>query len=333
MASEVDRLLSQIRSETARELFESRQGLVTGIQPIDEAIAEAGRSSTDAALIECVGAPGSGKTHVLWHICAMAAMPQAELGGANRHVLLVDIDGRADLWMLAQHMEGVYGEAMRSGRGENGGAEEARRATEAAVREALGRVHLFSPDSTSSLIATLALVPKYLAERQIRGRVVLLIDGLGSNYGFERKEATHVRMASKSATPWFRTQQTLVATIQRLHQHTSCLTVATSLLMLPAAAAAAGGSSQEHARSDGTRQRTVRLENGELFRDHMIPRWLNVVSGSFVLEKTASEPDRSPTAISIAPIDSHSWLTLTDKRLLVRVGDHGLLLDRPRPQE
>ncbi|KAJ2661788.1 hypothetical protein IWW48_002182 [Coemansia sp. RSA 1200] len=332
MASEIDQLLSQIRSETARELLESRRGLVTGIQPIDEAIAEADRSGTDAAVIECVGAPGSGKTQVLWHICAMAAMPQAELGGANRHVLFVDIDGRADLWMLARHMEGVYGEAMRSSCNGNGGAEEARRATKAAVREALGRVHLFSPDSTNSLIATLALAPKYLAERQIRGRVVLLIDGLGSNYGFERKEATHVRMASKSATPWFRTQQTLIATIQRLHQHASCLTVATSLLMLPAAAAE-GGASQEPARSDGTRQRTVRLENGELFRDHMIPRWLNVVSSSFVLEKIASEPDRSSTAISIAPIDSHSWLTLNDKRLVVRVGDRGLLLDQTRPQE
>ncbi|KAJ1785524.1 hypothetical protein LPJ59_006124, partial [Coemansia sp. RSA 2399] len=41
MVSEVDRLLSQIRSETARELLEHKQTLSVGIQPIDDAIEEA----------------------------------------------------------------------------------------------------------------------------------------------------------------------------------------------------------------------------------------------------------------------------------------------------
>ncbi|KAJ1663529.1 hypothetical protein IW140_004958 [Coemansia sp. RSA 1813] len=335
MVSEVDRLLSQVRSETARELLECKQTLLAiGIQPVDDAIAEAAGSKT-SPVIEFLGLPGSGKSHVLWHICAKAAMSQTVptaddgesnivLNGANKHVLLFDIDGRADLCMLSRHMEGVYKEAIASANGlmMAGGpnTESTQRATRAAVREALGRVHVFAPASTNALVATLGLVPKYLVERKISGPVVLLIDGLGNNYGFERKEASYVRKASRNATPWFRMQQVLVDTVQRVHQRFSCLTVATGLLMLPVSDAAASG--------EGSQQRIVKVDQGE-FRDHMIPRWLNIVSSSFVLEKTRAL-DALATAISITPIDKCTHQKLADKRLVMHVGDHGLHLPLQR---
>ncbi|KAJ2557532.1 hypothetical protein EV175_001291 [Coemansia sp. RSA 1933] len=336
MVSEVDQLLSQIRNETASELLESnnsssKHGLSVGMQPIDEAIAEAGRHNA-SAVIECLGLPGSGKTQIVWHICATAAMPRivrrtdggdAALNGAGKHVLLMDVDGRADPCDLARHMEGIYRKAIGDGPLADESDKAAECATRAAVSEALEHVHVFTPSSTDALVATLCLVPKYLADRKITERVVLVIDGLGNNYGFERKEASYVRRASRNATPWFRMQQVLVDVIQRVHQQFSCLTVATGLLMLPVSdlASAASGPGGE-----GSQQRVIRVEQGE-FRDHMIPRWLNVVTRSFVLENTTGRDSRGPhvaTAISVTPLDKRTHLKLEDKRLAVCVGDHGL---------
>ncbi|KAJ2398915.1 hypothetical protein GGI23_002966 [Coemansia sp. RSA 2559] len=340
MASEVDRLLSQIRSETARELLEHKQTLTVGIQPIDDAIEEAAAAAPQASpVIECLGLPGSGKSHVLWHICAKAAMPRTVpteddsgsdgvvLNGANKHVLLIDVDGRADMCTLARHMEGVYKDAIANASDSFAAGSETAvtaTATERAVRDALSRVHVFAPASTNALVATLCLMPKHLAERRISGPVVLLIDGLGSNYGFERKEASYVRMASRNATPWFRMQQVLVDVIQRVHQQLSCLTVATGLLMLPVSDSAPG------AGEGSQQQRIIRVDQGE-FRDHMIPRWLSVVSKSFVLERVSSASVMpETTAISITPIDRRTHVKLLDNRLVAHIGDHGLRIPSSR---
>ncbi|KAJ1793671.1 hypothetical protein LPJ59_004696 [Coemansia sp. RSA 2399] len=132
-------------------------------------------------------------------------------------------------------------------------------------------------------------------------------------------------MASRNATPWFRMQQVLVDVIQRVHQQLSCLTVATGLLMLPVSDSAPGtgeGSQQ---------QRIIRVDQGE-FRDHMIPRWLNVVSRSFVLESVSSASDAPETAISITPIDKRTHLRLPDNRLVTHIGDHGLRIPLSRAE-
>ncbi|KAJ1995221.1 hypothetical protein GGI25_002136 [Coemansia spiralis] len=376
MSDKIDQLLSQIQSETARDLIElvqpsrDKKTVATGIALIDDILTEVSAPKHGGGpVIELLGQPGSGKTQMLYHICAKAALPseialatssttaedvhskKIALNGCNKHVLIVDIDGRVDLRVLSLHMEKFCNDVMeKHGLGCLPDRSSTRSAIGSALKQALERVHVFSPSTTNSLVATLGIMPKYLSDRSIAGPVVLLMDGLGNNYWIDRKEASYIRLVSKKATPWFRLQQVLIDTLQQFCQQFCCLTVATSLLMLPASDPAARFGSQETkgaGNGEGSRQtknpndrkqqqqqqqqRVIEIDTGEEYRDHMIPRWQNIVSQSFVLERTSnsasiseSSAGVSTTVMSITPIDSEQHRQ-KQKQCVMHVGDNGLL--------
>ncbi|KAJ2492520.1 DNA repair protein xrcc2 [Coemansia sp. RSA 2050] len=277
MTTELDRLLSQIKSESARNvaglapLPPKHTAIYTDIEALDDALREIysidERGSGGGPLLELLGLPGSGKTQTLYHICATAAL-------SGQCVLFVDIDGKSSVQALAQHMKGLCNEPE-------------------AVTEALRLVHFFSPCSTQSLIATLAMLPRYAQELSPK---LLVLDGLGSNYWADRKESVHVRLRSKRASAFFRLQQLLVDTLQMAHQRLGCLAVATSLLLLPALDSAPRLASQD---SDGA-ARVIGGAQHE-YRDHMIQRWSSVVSRSFVM---GSKDVGGQTKVTFTPASS-----------------------------
>ncbi|KAJ2829570.1 DNA repair protein xrcc2 [Coemansia sp. 'formosensis'] len=262
MPTELDRLLSQIKTDTARNVAglapppPKHAALYTGVEAMDDALREiyAASENSTAPLLELLGLPGSGKTQTAYHITAHAALQ-------GHSVLFIDIDGKASPHALARYI------------GEE---------------EALRRVHIFTPSSTQALIATLAMLPKYARQHGLPPGVLLVLDGLGSNYWADRKEALHVRVRSRRATPFFRLQQLLVDSLHAVHRRLPCLTVATSLLLLPALD------------SPDSPDALTRVVGPQLeYRDHMIQRWSSVVTRSFVVDSRA---ENSLTRVTFTPL-------------------------------
>ncbi|KAJ2817826.1 hypothetical protein GGI24_005284, partial [Coemansia furcata] len=264
MPTELDRLLSQIKCDTARSVAglalpppPRHAALYTGVEAMDDALREIyAQENSTAPLLELLGLPGSGKTQTAYHIAAHAARQ-------GHSVLFVDIDGKASPHALAQHIR---------------------------EEEALRRVHMFTPSSTQALIATLAMLPKYAQHHGLPPGVLLVLDGLGSNYWADRKEALHVRVRSRRATPFFRLQQLLVDSLHAVHRRLSCLTVATSLLLLPALDSPDSSPDALPTRALGSQLQ---------YRDHMIQRWSSVVTRSFVVDST---PEDSLTRVTFTPL-------------------------------
>ncbi|KAJ2757821.1 hypothetical protein IWQ57_006996, partial [Coemansia nantahalensis] len=216
-------------------------------------------------------------TQTLYRISAAAAMD----GG---HVLFVDSSGTASARLLAQSMRGAAG------------------ATEAAVAEALGRVHLFAPATTAGLVATLAMLPKYASARGIAA-AALVVDGLGSHHWIDRRESAFLRLQIKRATPWFRQQQQLVDTLHAACGALGCVAFAANSLLLRDApqAARAAAAAADAADAAAPSERSF-AAGGRWYRDHMIGRWQAVVAQTFVLESAAcaDHPDRTRVTFQVA---------------------------------
>ncbi|KAJ2745945.1 hypothetical protein GGI20_001760 [Coemansia sp. BCRC 34301] len=301
MSSELERLLSQIKSECAHDVVAPPTQAVTvftGVEALDDALSEIYNPSNNSCrsppppLFELLGQTASGKTQTLYHICATIAMPRC-LAGHEGHVLFVDIDGKASPRILAHHM---LHQAPTT-------------TSEATITRALQRVHFFAPSSTQSLIATLALLPKYVRDRDITP-AALLIDGLGCNYWADRKEAAHIRLRSKRVTPFFRLQQLLVDTLQMVHQRLACLAVAASLLLLPALDNTPSKPPEQEPYSASSCSEEPSSQPQPLeYRDHMIQRWSSLVTRSFVLDSACVEPSSSSrsalTRVTFTPSSSH----------------------------
>ncbi|KAJ2888186.1 hypothetical protein GGI21_006760, partial [Coemansia aciculifera] len=277
----------------------------TGVEALDDALREVYDDDADdaedaggAPVLELLGPSGSGKTQTLYHVCATIALPRS-IAGFEAHVLFVDIDGKASPRILAQHMRDRISRATTASEAD----------VEAIMAQALRRVHFFAPRTTQALVATLAMLPKYMHEQHTAAGA-LLIDGLGSNYWVDRKEAAYIRLKSKRATPFFRLQQLLVDTLQLAHQRLGCLTVAASLLFLPALDQApkqqqqqASQGSSSGSEATGSQARVVEAQLHE-YRDHMIQRWPSVVSRSFVLDSNRVDDASTLTRVTFVPIGS-----------------------------
>ncbi|KAJ2354636.1 hypothetical protein H4S01_007072 [Coemansia sp. RSA 2610] len=263
MLAEIEKLLAQVHTESGSDAAgqPSRQRsppstahVHTGIGAIDSDLAHTPPTPA-RRVIELAGTAGSGKTQALLRICATAAMAPA-----SADVVLIDADGTLDLRRLARQMRQMA---------VDGGATDS--AAEAAAAQALQRVHVFQPATTHALVATLAMLPRYVRERRLRVRLVA-IDALGGNHWIDRKEAACLQLKIKRATPWFRLQQLLVDTLLATCQRLDCLAAVAQVLVLPAFA------------SEDERQERVFAVGGREFRDAMIPRWQAIVLRTYVLE-------------------------------------------------
>ncbi|KAJ1961978.1 hypothetical protein GGI12_002934 [Dipsacomyces acuminosporus] len=358
MYSEIEQLLAQIQCETgdgiAEQTHRSRGDVLTGVGPIDDALkeleAKEGKRASEL-IVELVGLPGGGKTQSLYRICTTIAMPRAarlgstaasasnrdavQLHGCESHVVLVDADGKFDIALLRKYIYGQAIDAVRSNSslGPSLASDAVADAlATSAVNSTLARIHIFTPRSTHSLVATLALLPKYLSERDIAQPGALLIDGIGSNYWIDRKEGSLFKLMSKRATPWFRLQQLLVDTLQSVHRRLQCLVVVANLLVLRhnGASSSAKATSSPGPESSGGYRRVIAACKQE-YKDHMIPRWPSILARSFVLESSVvsgHSEEKMLTSISFTPIDKQqqqqNLKQLPSQVQTVYVGDLGL---------
>lgn len=135
-------------------------------------------------MVELIGQPKSGKTHQLL-LMARQLVTEGE-------VLLVDVDGRADL----RQLQGL-------------------------AEEELSRIHVFRPLTIQSLIATLSLLPRF------GGISGLLVDGLNTYHRVDRKQTQREGRSSRQGTAWFQMQRLVADTLREVHQRLGCLTVVT----------------------------------------------------------------------------------------------------------
>ncbi|KAJ1955257.1 hypothetical protein EC988_001983 [Linderina pennispora] len=273
MISDILDIVSQIKVDSGADVSgqsgtQPRTELTTGVQPIDDVLAQQ-RDSVEQAgrapIFELIGLPGSGKTQLVYRISATLAMPLVG-GGHETHVAIIDMAGKFDVRQQKQHIEQRLGKGI------------ARESMERMVDGALSRIHVFSPLSTASAIATLGVLGK---QRQFGG---LLIDGLGSNHRIDHSEGAPIRLASRKATGQFRMQQVLVDTLVQVQQQMGCVVVVTNVVIMRARSTA-----------EDSGHRIVEIGK-TLYRDHMIPRWRCVLARSFVVEAARSG---SETEISV----------------------------------
>jgi Rad51 len=111
--------------------------------------------------------PVSGKTNFLYYVTALAVLPVGH-GGQGIAVVWLDTDGRFSATRLQQVMLGVLSASA---------VEESD--TENLIQEALTHVHVFRPQSSPQLIATLDSLPSYLldvtAHSSIQRRLGLVV--------------------------------------------------------------------------------------------------------------------------------------------------------------
>ncbi|KAL4953524.1 hypothetical protein BDW69DRAFT_184393 [Aspergillus filifer] len=103
----------------------------------------------------------AGKSQVLYHLSALAVLPSESNGtalGFNSAVVFIDTDGRFDAERLRSIARGIVQSRLQS---EDEGAPEA---VEAMIMASLQHVHVFRPQSSSALLATLQSTDTYLLD-------------------------------------------------------------------------------------------------------------------------------------------------------------------------
>ncbi|KAK3679084.1 hypothetical protein LTR78_001537 [Recurvomyces mirabilis] len=123
-------------------------------------------------------APGGGKTHLLYYLTAIAALP-SNLGGLDSCAVIFDTDNAFCVPRLAQQIELLARNKIPDISSEN---------LDALLLEALKHVHIFYPQSLASLTDTLTALPDYLLDKS-------------RHYSFSRRVA-FLALDSASAFHW-----------------------------------------------------------------------------------------------------------------------------------
>jgi DNA-repair protein XRCC2 len=138
-------------------------------------------------------APGSGKTHILYHLTAVAVLPKA-FGGAQACVVIVDTDGKFSVTRLATQIRTV----ISGGRSSNTVSD-----IERVTLTALEHVHILRPQTLTSTTATIRSIPEYLFNAQEhhsfeRKVAFVALDSLTSFYWQTKAENEHADLLSST---------------------------------------------------------------------------------------------------------------------------------------
>lgn len=114
---------------------------------------------------------GAGKTQLLYHLTSLSVLPRQHgdipVGGHEAAVVYIDADDRFDAERLRTVARGILQQAQKSISGESGGENTASKSLggddlELIVTASLQHVHVFRPQSSSALLATLSSLDAYL---------------------------------------------------------------------------------------------------------------------------------------------------------------------------
>ncbi|KLJ11790.1 hypothetical protein EMPG_13054 [Blastomyces silverae] len=211
-----ERLLREVREENLAELLHTLHHLHSppptspryaplGIKPLDDILrifhpkphTSGTTTYTPRQPVLEITSPASadGKTHLLYYITALAVLPCAYqnivLRGRSSAIVFLDTDCRFDAVRLHEVARGIVLEsAVEQGislpaAGTNyggGGREGDDEELNTMIHAALSHVHVFRPQSSASLLATIRSIESYL------------LRGMGMTYGDrEHKHASHSR--------------------------------------------------------------------------------------------------------------------------------------------
>ena len=142
---------------------------------------------------------GGGKTHLLYHLTALATLP-SHLSGKQACAIIIDTDGSFSVPRLVAHIETLVNNSedttVRDGA-----------KTKETIFEALKHTHIFRPQSLASTVVTLQHLPQYLFdsnEHHSFDRTVgfIAIDSASAFYWQDRAETEDaVFLASTSTSP------------------------------------------------------------------------------------------------------------------------------------
>ena len=155
---------------------------------------------------EIQGPSGSGKSHLVYHLVSTCVLPPVhqtvQLGGWGKVAIVFDCDGTYDLRRFRDLLEFRCTSSLRS---EN--FDEHRigaRTLEQLIDDSLSRLHIFRPDSSIQLAASLLHLPEHVAtEPSLRHAemALLVVDSVSAFYWADRLTAEHLRQAGQHYAP------------------------------------------------------------------------------------------------------------------------------------
>ncbi|KAL8646647.1 MAG: hypothetical protein Q9210_006015 [Variospora velana] len=188
-------------------------------------------------VLELIGAtPCSGKTQLLYHLIGLSLLPSkyedVSLGGNGTVVILLDLGTRFSLLRLEKVMV-THVQSQFDKRSETF----SRNSVESMVRTSLDHLHVFRPQTSLSLLATLSNMQNYLfntachvsANRRVGSIVLHNVDAfLWQDRLEDAEDQTHDTAAPQNAGLLPGRFRDLVAHVRRLQASLSCCVIATS---------------------------------------------------------------------------------------------------------
>ncbi|KAI9763700.1 MAG: hypothetical protein M1840_009173 [Geoglossum simile] len=195
------------------------------------------------AVIELTGtSPYSGKTHLLYYITAIATLPveanDVFLNGKGGAVVVLDTDMRFDVRRLKE----VMIHFIRTRYLEAGALFEYDDRIEGIIRHALLHVHVYRPQSSASLVATIDAIPSYLysaKEHFSSGRALeaVLLDSASAFVYQDRADSDTDAIESipypKPGSAFTKRYQDIVKGLRALQQTFNCTIIATTWGLFP----------------------------------------------------------------------------------------------------
>jgi Rad51 len=146
---------------------------------------------------------GGGKSQLLYYLAVTAVLPCSfkgrQIGGRNGAVVLLDTDGRLDVGRLYDIAEGAIQHALQDATADTA-------MIAAVIRDALEHMHVFRPQTSSSLLSTLKSLDTYLLGLRHRSSArplhAVLLDSASAFYWQDRMrdEVSRTQDIGRSAT-------------------------------------------------------------------------------------------------------------------------------------
>ncbi|KAL8987272.1 MAG: hypothetical protein Q9177_003499 [Variospora cf. flavescens] len=188
-------------------------------------------------VLELIGAtPCSGKTQLLYHLIGLSLLPSryedVSLGGNGTVVILLDLEIRFSLLRLEKVMV-THVQSQLDKRSETA----SRSSVESMVRTSLKHLHVFRPQTSLSLLATLSNLQNYLfntvchvsANRSVGSIILHNVDAfLWQDRLEDAEDQTHNTAAPQTGGLLPGRFRDLVAHVRRLQASLSCCVIATS---------------------------------------------------------------------------------------------------------
>lgn len=167
--------------------------------PVLDLLLETARRNDRPPVLELDSlAPGGGKTHLIYHLAALAILP-AHLGGKQATVVIIDMDGSFCVARLAQQLYLVMN------MGDKPDQDILEPHSQTLIQETLEHVHILQPQSLASTIASIQSLASYLFDSTRHNsfdRAVgfIALDSASAFYWQDRAESEDATLAASTTT-------------------------------------------------------------------------------------------------------------------------------------